>query len=102
MSFTDMAGRDLGPSLDRWITGNYGEDQNTSEEECRTCDCFKNNICVHGNSPYHMEEMDDEDWCDYWVLSSYDPRDDEPQDLDEWREERDDFIIHNEGNTGGY
>jgi len=82
MSFTDPTGRDLGPSLDRWITGNYGEDQFGPPGACPDC----------GAS---TEDAEWDDPTERWTCccgrvyddneAHPDPRDDEPPDFDERR-----------------
>jgi hypothetical protein len=60
---------DMGASLDRWITGNYGEDRWGDDGFCWTCS-FGNGdgdiLCTCEKSTRYEELVDEEDWCDYW------------------------------------
>jgi hypothetical protein len=81
--FTDP----MGASLDRWITGNYGEDQYSDEEFCK--DCIFWDVRTEREGGFcnrHNKHVEAEEWCVDFESDEYDPSDDEPQDLDEWRD----------------
>jgi hypothetical protein len=69
--------------LDEWITGHYGEDQFRDAVFCTDCMHYNGGMCFNEKSPYHKRLMEEEETCD--EAEVYDPRDDEPQDLDERR-----------------
>ena len=69
--------------LDRWITGNFGEDQFKHEDEF--CDA-----CIHSGSSEHPDYLHcdkhdiltgAEDWCDEWEVPG--PEDDGDRRYDE-------------------
>jgi hypothetical protein len=80
MSFMDD---NMSASLDRWITGNYGDD--LSELYCEDC-VYWDRRCERegGFCNKHAEYTGPEDFCA--DLERYDPRDSEPQDFDERRD----------------
>lgn len=84
--YPNADGRDMGPSLDAYITGHWGEDQFKENDWCESCVHRVDGICANEKSPLHGSRVDPEDWCE--EVERYDPRDDEP-DLDEWRESHD-------------
>jgi hypothetical protein len=51
----------MGASLDRWITGNYGEDAYGNEEFCHTCINYENGFCNR-----HNKDVFEEEWCADW------------------------------------
>jgi hypothetical protein len=66
-------GRDMGPDLDRWITGNYGEDAMADSfcHNCRYLETYgdvelEGGTCIHKHSPHSWQDVDPEDWCDHW------------------------------------
>ena len=71
-------------SLDRWITGNYGADNDPDWGVCPDC----------GASQEDAEQEDGDTYvCPCGLTYSNDdahadPRDDEPADFDEWRDNR--------------
>jgi hypothetical protein len=77
----------MSESLDRWITGNYGEDQFGPWGCCPAC----------GASQEDAEDVSTKDEPDHYLCpcgrvytdeeGHPDPRDDEPQDFDERRED---------------
>lgn len=80
-------GRDMGPSLDRWITGNYGEDQRT-EESCNDCNHRRyDDTCLCPQSDSFLEKVADDDTCD--KFESPNRAEEEPADLDERRDNDD-------------
>ena len=84
MAFTDGYGRDLSASLDRWITGNYGEDQYADAVFCECCLHWRGGICGNQQSEFHTRPTDAEDTCEN--AEQADPTGDEPQDFDERRD----------------
>jgi len=72
-----MDGR-MAESLDRWITGNYGEDQFKDAVFCKDCTHYTVGHCTNEQSAYHAKPMDPEDYCDEIEVMVMDPRDDEP------------------------
>jgi hypothetical protein len=91
--YPNEGGRDFGPSLDRWITGNYGEDQFKNAPCCPNCG--KNDVFTDttANDPEHPDEVVTTLTCECgWVgteddlVEPGDPRDDEPADFDERRD----------------
>ena len=71
--------------LDRWITGNYGQDQFKGEAFCQDCTHYRAGHCTNEQWAYHGKPMEAEDACD--EIEVCDPRDDEPHDFDERRDE---------------
>ena len=64
-------GRDMSASLDRHITGNYGQDQFKDEAFCKDCayaDDFQDGFatCVCKHSPRFDQDVEAEDFCDWF------------------------------------
>lgn len=51
--------------LDRWITGNYGEDQYSGDNFCKHC-THNNDMggCLNEDSPFFGASIQAEDFCD--------------------------------------
>jgi hypothetical protein len=61
------------------------EPPNDPERFCQDCVRYETGHCLNEDSVFYHKPMDPEDSCEEW--EDYDPRDDEPPDFDEWREE---------------
>lgn len=60
---------DMGASLDRWITGNYGDDRWGEDRFCHTCIFAVGTgdiLCNCEKSHRYEELVDEEDFCEWW------------------------------------